>query len=202
MECKHNEEKIQESTPRLLISLNQHTRIIDGSSFTTTLQVALANPKFIYLRSAGNDSWRGGIRWLGKRIASSTAADERWSGDSKWFQLNVIDRRSYGLCQERIDGMNIWHPPLSLETISNPVLHSQMSKSTISDLMCPKESSHCCMIVIASPNLALGYNDFLKTRRRAVESCVNSFGLLKGLKGCPKIIKTVSMGGSIPPART
>jgi len=61
MECKHNEEKIQESTPRLLISLNQHTRIIDGSRFTTILQLALTNPKFIYLRSAGNGSWKGGI---------------------------------------------------------------------------------------------------------------------------------------------
>jgi hypothetical protein len=58
------------------------------------------------------------------------------------------------------------------------------------------------MTVIASPNLALGYNDFLKARRRAADSCVNSFGLLKGLKGCLKIIETISIGGSAPPART
>jgi hypothetical protein len=58
------------------------------------------------------------------------------------------------------------------------------------------------MTVIASPNLALGYNDFLKARRRAANSCVNSFGVLKGLKGCLRIIETVSMGGSIAATRT
>ena len=81
-----------------------------------------------------------------------------------------------------------------------------MSKSTISNSMCPntKASNHYCMIVIASPNLVIGYNDFMKARRRAVDSCVNSSGFLKesGLKGCLKIIETVSKGGSIPPART
>ena len=79
-----------------------------------------------------------------------------------------------------------------------------MSKSKLSNSMCPntKASSHCCMTVIASPNPVLGYNDFLKARMRAADSCVNSSSLIKGLKGFLKIIETVSTGGSIPPART
>jgi hypothetical protein len=101
--------------------------------------------------------------------------------------------------------MSIRHHALSLETISNPILLLTNEMSTISNQVCPnaKASNHYCMSVITSPNVALGYNDFLKARRREVDSDVNSLNVLKelGLKGSLKITEIVSKGGTAPTAR-
>ena len=48
-----------------------------------------ANPKFVYLRCAGNSNRRDGIGWPAKRIAGSTAVGEQWSGvggADKWWR--------------------------------------------------------------------------------------------------------------------
>ena len=66
MECKHHEQK----------ELLFYNRVKDWLDSKGTR----ANPKFVYLRCAGNGSRRDGIGRPAKRIVGSTAAGEWWSG--------------------------------------------------------------------------------------------------------------------------
>ena len=63
MECKHNGQKE-------LLFCNRVKDRLDSKG-------TRPNPKFVYLRCAGNDSRTDGIGWLAKQIAGSTAAGER-----------------------------------------------------------------------------------------------------------------------------
>ena len=60
MEYKHNEKKE-------LLFCNRVEDRLDSKG-------TRANPKFVYLRCAGNDNWRDRIGWPAKWIAGSTAA--------------------------------------------------------------------------------------------------------------------------------
>jgi hypothetical protein len=62
MKCKHNEQKE-------LLFCNRVEDRLDSKG-------TRANPKFVYLRCAGNGSWRDGIGRPAKWIAGSTAAGE------------------------------------------------------------------------------------------------------------------------------
>ena len=66
MECKHNEQK------ELLFCKRVEDRLDSKGT--------KANPKFVYLRCAGNGCQRDGIGWTTKWIVGLTAPGERWSG--------------------------------------------------------------------------------------------------------------------------
>ena len=74
MECKHNEQK----------ELLFYNRVEDRLDSKGTR----ANPKFVYLRCAGNSSQRDGIGRPGKQIVGSATTGEWWSGvwgaDERW----------------------------------------------------------------------------------------------------------------------
>jgi hypothetical protein len=100
--------------------------------------------------------------------------------------------------------MNIRHPPLSLETINNPVLPLTNEQVHNIEFDVSQHQSKLPLLHVCDYLTKSGpwVQWLLEGKRRAADSCVNSSGLLKGLKGCLRIIETVSMGGSIAATRT
>ena len=104
-----------------------------------------------------------------------------------------MDRRSYVLCQEQTDDMNIRQPPLSLETISNlvlPLTNEQVHniEFDVYQHQSKQPLLHDCDCLTKSSSWV--YNKFLKARRREVYSGVNSLSVLKelGLNGRLEIV--------------